>query len=156
MQKDFGSKMGNFLKDHPLILGFSPLISIRHETPKLYDDTRIYNLRGNVTAQITEFTAFNKGRIFAMILYNQTDKVENLITPLHVKRGINLNNETALRKMEFIVDNLDGMSPPFGVKYFTPESKIWMNLEGLPWDPNINITNLNSTESEDYKNSILY
>lgn len=145
MQKDFGSKMGNFLKDYPLILGFSPLISFRHETPKLYDDTQIYNLRGNLTAQITEFTAFNRGRIFGMILFNQTEEIEKQITPLHVKRGINLGNQTALRKMEFIVDDLTGMSPPVGVNHFTPESKIWMNLEGLPWDPTKNTTNATSS-----------
>jgi len=104
-------------------------------------------LRGNLTAQITEFTAFNRGRIFGMILFNQTEEIENQITPLHVKRGINLGNQTALRKMEFIVDDLTGMSPPVGVNHFTPESKIWMNLEGLPWDPTKNTTTDTSSAS---------
>lgn len=102
-------------------------------------------MRGNLTAQITEFTAFNRGRIFGMILFNQTEEIEKQITPLHVKRGINLGNQTALRKMEFIVDDLTGMSPPVGVNHFTPESKIWMNLEGLPWDPTKNTTNATSS-----------
>lgn len=135
MQKNFGSSMGNFLKDYPLILGYSPLISFSHQTPALFDGTRIYNLRGNVTAQITEFTAFNKGRIHAIILYDQLDAIESQITSMHVRRGIDLRNVTALKSMQFIVDDLAGMNPPAGVGHFTPESKIWINIQGLPWDP---------------------
>jgi hypothetical protein len=111
------------------------LISFQHETPNLYDDTRIYNLRGNETIQITELTAFNKGFIYGMILYRETEDIENYITPLHIKRGINVRNATALGTMRYIVDDLTGMSVASDIKHFTPGSKIWINIKDLPWDP---------------------
>lgn len=134
LASDFSSKLGNYLKDHPLISSYSPLISFQHDTPSLYNDTRIYNLRGNETIQITELTASNKGFIYGMILYRQTDEIEDYITPLHVKRGLSIQNKTALAKMKYIVGDLTGMSVDSGVKHFTPSSKIWINVKDLPWD----------------------
>lgn len=151
---DFSSKMGNYLKDHPLILSYSPLISFQHSTPLLYDDTRIYNLRGNETIQVTELTAFNKGWIYGMILFRETDDIENYISSLHIKRGIDARNVTALGTMKYIVDNLSGMSVASTVKHFTPGSKIWINIKDLPWDPTKLVAARRNLEEEESKHNI--
>jgi hypothetical protein len=77
LDKGFSSRLGNYLKDYPLILNYSPVISFQHATPILYDDTKIYNLRGNMTVQLTELSSLNKGWIYGMILYTQPDAMED-------------------------------------------------------------------------------
>ena len=146
LASDFSSNMGNYLKDHPLILSFSPLISFQHDTPSLYGDTRVYNLRGNETIQITELTAFNTGFIYGMILYREIDAVEDYITPMHIKRSIDIRNETALHSMRYIVDDLTGMVVGSDVNHFTPGSKIWINIADLPWNPDKLRRNLQEEE----------
>ena len=81
-------------------------------------ETKIYNLKGNVTVQLTEMKILRKGYIYTMILYRDKD-MENLIIPEHVKLGIDAKNVASIWKKKYFVEN--------------PDEIFYFNIEKLPF-----------------------
>ena len=121
INNNFYAQLGDKLKDFPQVEHRTPLISLQFFKQELERETKIYNLKGNRTIQLTEMKALRKGYIYCMILY-KNEEMQKLIIPEHVKMGIDAKNVASIWKKQYFVEN--------------PEEIFYFNIEELPFETN--------------------
>ena len=128
LNDNFYAQLGDKLKDYPQVTHRSPLISLQFFSQELERETKVYNIRDNITIQLTEAKIKRKGYLFGMILYKNVT-MQKYILPEHVRMGIDATNEKALFKFKYLIED--------------PNFILYSNIKDLPWNQSL----INSTTS---------
>jgi hypothetical protein len=122
IQDTFYSILGDYLKDYPPVIKKTPLISLQFFTQNFERTSKIYNIRNMSQVQITELKILREGYLHCMILPTNST-LDTTIMGLHIKYGIDPNNQPATWKKTFLVED--------------PSWIIYFNIDNLPLGENL-------------------
>ena len=103
-ESSFNKKLGDLLKDFPQLSDRTPLVN-EYFLPQEFDKkAMIYVLEPNKTIQLTELKVKMEGYIYAMIV-PKNDELNSKMINLHIKYGIDVNNQPSLWKKSWAIFN---------------------------------------------------